>query len=113
MAQHLVKSSTSGKTLFTPELIRQQLGLILRSEVMRSSGVLFRFLEFVVEETLEAREFEIKEYTIGINVFKRPDTFKPQSDAIVRINAGRLRRLLNRYYEGPGQHDPLRIDIPK
>ncbi|MGO7917282.1 hypothetical protein ACC702_38380, partial [Rhizobium ruizarguesonis] len=34
-------------------------------------------------------------------------------DPVVRIEAGRLRRSLERYYLVAGQQDPVRIDIPK
>lgn len=113
MDPRLFKSSDNSKTFFTPELIRMQLELLQKAEILRSSEVLLRFLEFVVEEALAGKAFEIKEYTIGINVFRRPASFKPQADAIVRINAGRLRRLLKQYYDGPGQNDPVRIDMPR
>ena len=108
-----LKSGQTSRVIFTPELIRKQLDLLREAEIMRSSEVLLRFLEFVVEETLSERVYEIKEYTIGINVFKRPSTFNPQSDAIVRINAGRLRKLLKQYYDSAGQNDPVRIDLPR
>ncbi len=57
--------------------------------------------------------FEIKAYTIGTSVFQRDETFDPQADPIVRIEASRLRRSLERYYLIAGQHDPIRIDMPK
>lgn len=112
MQPHFIKSESSS-LFFTHELIRKQLAVILNAEMFRSSGVLVRFLEFVVEETLQGRAHEIKEYTIGVAVLRRPASFNPQIDAIVRINAGRLRRLLKHYYEGPGQNDEVRIGIPR
>ena len=112
MQPQFIKSE-SPCLFFTHDLIRKQLAVILNAEMFRSSGVLVRFLEFVVEETLQGRAHEIKEYTIGVAVLRRPASFNPQIDAIVRINAGRLRRLLKHYYEGPGQSDEVRIDIPR
>ncbi|HEY5748764.1 MAG TPA: hypothetical protein VIU12_21990 [Chryseolinea sp.] len=112
MQPNFIKSE-SPSLFFTHELIRKQLAVILNAEMFRSSGVLVRFLEFVVEETLQGRAHEIKEYTIGVTVLRRPASFNPQIDAIVRINAGRLRRLLKHYYESPGQNDEVRIDIPR
>ncbi len=54
----------------------------------------------------------IKGYNIAVEVFKRPEGFT-QDDPVVRIEAGRLRRALERYYLVAGQDDPVTIDIPK
>lgn len=48
-----------------------------------------------------------------MEVFGRGPDFDPAVDAIVRVDAGRLRARLRDYYEGEGRNDPLRIDIPK
>jgi adenylate cyclase len=72
-----------------------------------------RFLRYVVEETLAGRGKRIKAYGIAVAVFDRDDSFDPQSDPIVRIEASRLRRSLERYYLLSGQSDPIRIEIPK
>lgn len=71
------------------------------------------FLRYVVSETLAGRSGRIKAYSIGTTVFGRDDNFDPQQDAIVRIEAGRLRRALEHYYLTGGQADPLRIDLPR
>lgn len=98
---------------WSPDQIRAQLSRIQSSDEVSSSGVLQQFLQFVVEETLAGRVREIKEYTIGIHALGRPPDFNPQLDAIVRIHAGRLRRVLYQYYSGAGRHDPIRIEMPK
>ncbi|HUL09095.1 MAG TPA: hypothetical protein VLV76_22380 [Candidatus Acidoferrum sp.] len=72
-----------------------------------------RFLEYVVGETLAGRTERIKAYSIATSVFGRDVSFDPQSDPIIRIEAGRLRRSLERYYLTAGKHDPIRIEIPK
>lgn len=40
----------------------------------------------------------IKSYTIGVEALGRSDTFDPKIDPIVRVEAGRVRRALARYY---------------
>ena len=55
------------------------------------SGRLRKFLRFVVEETLAGRAGALKEYTIGIDVFERDESFDPQTSSIVRVEASRLR----------------------
>jgi|GEM_PF-144910 len=71
------------------------------------------FLRFVVSETIAGRGERIKAYTIAVEVFHRDEGFDPQTDPIVRIEAGRLRRSLERYYMLGGRDDAIRIDIPK
>ena len=100
-------------TPITIEKIREQLQNILTCEAIRNSQVISKFLEFVVEEKLSGRTDEIKEYTIGVKALGRPVDFNPQLDAIVRIHAGRLRRMLGEYYNDKGKNDSLIIDIPK
>ena len=39
--------------------------------------------------------------------------FDAQNDPVVRLEAGRLRRALERYYQGAGRDDPVEIAIPK
>lgn len=97
----------------SPALIMAQVSHMLSADTFLQSGTLSRFLKFIVEETLAGRESELKEYTIAVKVLsKRPD-FNPQNDPIVRIHAGRLRRLLSEYYHEAGKHDAVVISIPK
>lgn len=93
--------------------IQKQLNLILSNELFSRSTVLSNFLKFIVEETLNGNTDSLKEYTIAINALGKPSDFDPQSNAIVRINAGRLRRLLIEYYRGPGIADKIKIEVVK
>lgn len=72
-----------------------------------------KFLRYIVEETLAGRADRIKAYTVGIEVFGRDQSFDAQSDPVVRIEAGRLRRALDRYYLTAGLSAPVSISIPK
>lgn len=71
------------------------------------------FLTFIVEETIAGRADRIKAYTIATSALGRGQSFDPQRDSIVRIEAGRLRRELERYYLTEGAGARLRIEIPK
>ncbi|OCP35172.1 adenylate cyclase [Ensifer sp. LC163] len=103
-----------GSQGFSPSAaeIREQLARIISSSEFPRAGRSAAFLTFVVEEALAGRAQRLKGYTIAIEVFKRSEDFT-QDDPVVRIEAGRLRRTLERYYLVAGQHDPIRIDIPK
>jgi adenylate cyclase len=89
-----------------------QLQKILTSPEFRVSDRLKEFFRFVVEETLAGRTHEIKAYTIAMKVFGRDSHFDAAKDPIVRIQAGKLRRAIERYYFVSGTEDPIRIEIP-
>jgi adenylate cyclase len=97
----------------TTEAVREELRRILRSPDFDASERNRRFLRHVVEEALAGRTDRIKAYTIATEVFGRDPKFDPQLDSIVRIEAGRLRRSLERYYLTDGRTSRLRIDIPR
>jgi hypothetical protein len=67
-------------------------------------------LRFVVDAALAGQADRIKGYTIGVEAFGRGEDFDPQSDPIVRVEAGRLRRALDNYYAGA--KDPVVIALP-
>jgi adenylate cyclase len=93
--------------------IREELESVLSGKVFSKSPLLSRFLRFVVERTLDGHANQIKEYTVGISVLDKPHSFNPQTDASVRINAIRLRKLLDEHYLENGNADGLRIQLPK
>jgi hypothetical protein len=80
------------------EAVREELQKIISSQEFRSSPHLRNFLQYVVEETLHGRADRLKEYAIGVEVFKRGDSFDPRIDTIVRTEARRLRLRLAEYY---------------
>lgn len=96
-----------------PTAVNDQLERIVVSADFKATNRNRRFLEFVVRETLAGRSELIKAYTIATCVFGRSADFDPQVDTIVRIEAGRLRRALERYYLTAGRDDPVVISIPK
>jgi tetratricopeptide (TPR) repeat protein len=93
--------------------VLQQLERILAHPLFHKSERLSSFLRFSVETTLAGEADRLKEFVIGTEVFKRGDSFDPQTDNIVRVNANRLRSKLAEYYHLSGQLDPVLIDLPK
>ena len=55
----------------------------------------------------------IKAYNIATVVFGRGDSFDPTLDPVVRMEARRLRRSLERFYLVEGEGGPVRIALPK
>jgi TolB-like protein len=97
----------------SPEAARAALERVVRSPYFAESERLSRFLRYIVEETLAGRGDRIKEYNIGVGVYERSSGYDPKIDAIVRVEAGRLRTKLAKYYAGEGADDPVRIDLPR
>ena len=91
--------------------VRGALERVITSPVFRSSPQLAAFLKFIVESALAGHTEDIKGYTIAIKALGRGEDFNPKTDAIVRVEAGRLRRALATYYAEAGVHDPIEIEI--
>ncbi|MGB6034918.1 MAG: hypothetical protein WBG42_01530 [Cryomorphaceae bacterium] len=106
-----LKNPISSET--SKEGVMTELDHVLSSDVFSRSPVLSNFLRFIVSETLENRTEGLKEYTIAVSALGKPSDFNPQIDAIVRIHAGRLRRLLKEYYAEGGAGDPIIIEVIK
>lgn len=100
-----------------PELssaqIHRQMELILDSKHFRQAKSLERFLRYVVARKLAGAENELKEYTIGMEVFHRGGDYDPRHDAVVRVQANLLRKRLVSYYQEEGAQDELKIELPK
>ena len=97
----------------TPDEIRAEVDRIVTSHVFNRSPQLGAFLRFVVEAVLHGKGDRIKAYTIGVEVLRRDLKFDPQLDPIVRVEATRLRRAIERYYAGPGADDAIILDMPR
>lgn len=95
-----------------PEQVRAALEEILGWSELARSPQLSKFLKHIVEAKLRGDEAGIKAYSIAVDVFGRPATFDPQTDPIVRVQARRLRGLLQEFYrQNRGQSD-IRITLP-
>jgi adenylate cyclase len=96
-----------------PQEVRAQVQRMTASDVFATSPQLAAFLLFVVEAVLRGHGERLKGYTIGVEVLRRDTSFDPQTDPIVRVEATRLRRAIERYYAGPGAEDPVMIELPR
>jgi TolB-like protein len=84
---------------------------MLSSRAFQGSDRQRKFLSYVVEEALDGRSHLLKEYSIGIEVFRKNESFDPRIDTIVRVEARKLRSRIARYYEDEGKQDALRIEF--
>ncbi|MCK7610680.1 hypothetical protein [Roseibium sediminicola] len=94
-------------------MVQSALVTALQSREFQSAPQLRAFLGFVVRATLNNEQEKLKGYTIAVEALGRPEDFNPVTDPIVRVEAARLRRRLEKYYSGSGAGDPVRIVIPK
>jgi len=72
-----------------------------------------RFLRYVAERSLRETNDDLSEYSIGLEVYDRDESFDPRLDSIVRVDAARLRSKLREYYDSEGKTNHIRIEIPK
>jgi hypothetical protein len=85
---------------------------------MGAGGRRAALLHHLGHETLADRAARLKGTAIAIDVFGRGEDFNPQTNALVRMEARRLRQALDTYYAGSGvcgsgADDPVRIVVPK
>jgi TolB-like protein/TPR repeat protein len=86
---------------------------MLASPLFAGSPRQQRFLDYLVTNTLAGNADRLKGYTIAVEVFDRNSDFDPSLDAIVRVEATRLRNKLREYYDTLGKNDSVRISFPK
>jgi hypothetical protein len=72
-----------------------------------------QLLQYLISRALDGSTESLKEYTIGVEAFGRPQDFDPKTDTIVRVQIHRLRQKLREYYDGNDRSDPILVEIPK
>ena len=70
--------------------VRAELQAMLVTPIFVQSGRCKRFLNYIVEQTLSGHASQLKERTVGINVFERANDYDTGDDSIVRVTANEL-----------------------
>lgn len=94
------------------ERVLRALEAVLTSEAFARSERLRSFLSYIVRNEISGKAAQLKGYSIGVDVFGRAPGFDAGNDPLVRVQAGKLRKLLEQYYETEGAADELRIRVP-
>ncbi|KMO32239.1 histidine kinase [Methylobacterium variabile] len=94
------------------ENIHAALDALLNLPPLKKSPQLSAFLTYVVRESLAGRGSLLKSYTIATDALGRSSSFDPATDAIVRVEARRLRQVLQQIYADPACPLTVRIDLP-
>src|SRR6266700_1415763 len=78
--------------------IKEQLHRLLTHPLFANSKRYPALLAHVVEQTLLGNALELKERSIGVEVFGRAPSYDANADPVVRITAGEVRKRLTQYY---------------
>jgi hypothetical protein len=92
--------------------IQAQLERILANPLFKNSKRYPTLLRYVVERTLDGHPGELKERTLGIEVFGRDPDYDTNLDPVVRTTAAEIRKRLAQYYQEPNHDTEPRIDLP-
>jgi hypothetical protein len=95
----------------TNDVVLAQLEILIRDEVFRSSKRSVEFLKYVVHATLDGAADQIKERTIGAEVFGRSSSYDTNLDHVVRTAATELRKRLAIYYGDERHRSEVRISL--
>jgi hypothetical protein len=93
------------------QAIRKQLERMLASPLFRNSRRYPNLLRHVVEHTLSGDRDDLRERTLGVEVFSREPNYDTNADPVVRATAGEIRKRIAQYYHEHGHEDEIRIDL--
>lgn len=91
------------------EAIRKQLERMLANPLFKNSKRYPNLLRYVVEHTLERNPGELKERTLGVEVFGREPNYDTNADPVVRATAGEIRKRIAQYYHEHGRENEIRM----
>ena len=90
-----------------------QVRRVIESKAFRTSEVHRSLLNYLAEKSLAGDADSLKEYTVGLDVFQKPESYDPRQESVVRMHMSRLRQKLAEYYRTEGLEDPVIVDVPK
>jgi hypothetical protein len=92
--------------------VREQLERLLAHPLFSNSKRYPALLAYTVGQTLKGNAGELKERSIGIDVFGRSPSYDANADPVVRITAGEVRKRLMQYYYDSSHDGELVIELP-
>ena len=90
-----------------------QIQRIVSSKAFKTSEVHRNLVTYLAEKSLSGEAHQLKEYTVGLDVFGKPASYDPRQESVVRMHVGRLRQKLAEHYRTEGADDPIIVDLPK
>lgn len=104
--------SVTSVQLADKERFVNQIERLVHSNTLRKAESLCRLLRYLADHALAQPGVPLKEYQIATEVFGRSESFDPQTDSAIRVQAGRLRLKLLDYYSHEGFNDPVVVEVP-
>ncbi len=95
-----------------PVQVRAQLDRLLAHPLFANSKRYPALLAYVVEQTLLGHAADLKERPIAVEAFGRDPDYDANSDPVVRITAGEVRKRLSQYYYDPAHAGELIVELP-
>ena len=94
------------------ELVLKELEAIVASYHFRGSKRYPALLKYVVSAALDGHAAELKERTLGVEVFGRDPDYDTSADPVVRFSASEVRKRIAQYYHENGNQSGLQIELP-
>jgi hypothetical protein len=94
------------------ELVLKELDAIISSQHFRGSKRYPAMLKYVVSAAIDGRASDLKERTLGVEVFGRDPDYDTNADPVVRISAGEVRKRIAQFYHENGHSAKLEIELP-
>ena len=110
-----MSSATSPHEIFSEEeklAVEAQVERLLATPFFNHSRRFPSFLRFVVEQKLSGNSDNLKERTLGIEIFGKSPGYDTANDPIVRVTAAEIRKRIAQYYQEPGHQGELRLSLP-
>jgi hypothetical protein len=113
-----ILESTHAETRWAPgsaedrELVLKELDALVSSPHFRGSKRYPALLKYVVDAALENRSGDLKERTLGVEVFGRDPNYDTNADPVVRVSAGEVRKRIDQFYHENGIHSRVQIELP-
>lgn len=85
---------------------------VLKGHAFKGSPRSQAFLRHVVEKALQGDHEDLRERSIGVDLFDRAPDYDTAEDAIVRVTASDVRKRLLQYYGSVGAEPLYRISLP-
>lgn len=93
--------------------IERELRRIFDAPRFKHAPVMCGLLSFLVQQTLAGEGDRLKAYTIAVDALGRDADFDTRIDSYPRVQVGRLRKVLDDFYDEYGSATGLRLHIPK
>jgi hypothetical protein len=92
--------------------VLEELNNILSSHQFKNSKRYPALLSHLVHKMLEGETDQLKERTLGIEVFGRDPDYDTNQDPIIRVTAAEIRKKIAQFYHERGKKSRLQIDLP-